>query len=277
MWSTLTATDILRLERSHRFCVKNMQSFPIGTSTDFALNALSIGSIETFIEYRKLQFLGQLCRLSNMYIAKHIFNNRLLHFINFDNQTHGFIPDTYRILQKYELNSVLDNYVTDGRFPTKYTWKRMLHASVLLPERQNSVRAITSEFNTLSPIFPYDNKPCKLWSISRNNPRLLYMCNKLMNITSRYVSRKYVSKCKKCECLNNDIVQHLLCYCNINTSNRKIVWDILIEKLGTSSYNSFIQLSPKDQCDMLLTLAYEIESNSFKYYKLADAICKMSY
>ena len=232
-------------------------------------------SIGTFIEYRKLQFLGQLCRLSNVYIAKHIFNNRVLHFLNFDNQTNGFIPDIYRILQKHGLNNVLENYVSDGIFPTKFTWKRMLNASVLLPERRNSICAITSEFSILSPLFPDDNKPCTLWSISRNNPRLLLLCSKLMNMTSRYVSRKFVSKCQKCDSLNNDIVQHLLCYCRNNNSNRE--WDILIEKLGTSSYSSFVQMSPTDQCYRLLSLALEIEGNSFKYYKLANAICKLGY
>ena len=55
LWTSLTSTDILRLERSHRFSVKQMKSLPIGTSTELALCTLNINKIETIIDYKKLQ------------------------------------------------------------------------------------------------------------------------------------------------------------------------------------------------------------------------------
>lgn len=57
-------------ERSCKFCVKNMQFFPNATSTDIAFSASDIVPIETFIKHTKLQFLGKLRRLSDVYLAK---------------------------------------------------------------------------------------------------------------------------------------------------------------------------------------------------------------
>ena len=71
--------------------------------TDIALNALGITSIESQIDYRKLQFFAQLCRLPCKYVAKHIFVNRLIRYLGDDRQTLGYIPDIYRILCKYNI------------------------------------------------------------------------------------------------------------------------------------------------------------------------------
>ena len=59
LWSMLSITDIQRLERSHRFCVKYVQLRH--TSTDLVLCSLDITSIECIIDQINLLFLGQLC------------------------------------------------------------------------------------------------------------------------------------------------------------------------------------------------------------------------
>jgi len=75
--------------------------------------------LETVIDHKKLNFLGQLCNLPGSYMAKHVFNIRLTHFQHLDNQSLGFIPDITRILTKYALHHVLDRYLLDGVFPSK--------------------------------------------------------------------------------------------------------------------------------------------------------------
>mgnify|MGYP000096070276 CR=1 FL=1 len=70
LWSCLSNSDMLRLERSHRCCVKFAHSYRQSTDTDFCL--CTFGSVPSLniIEYRKLVFLGQLCRLPGKYLSK---------------------------------------------------------------------------------------------------------------------------------------------------------------------------------------------------------------
>ena len=79
-WCNLTESEILSLERAHRFCVKHIQSLSTCTRTDGALSLLSVFPIEVEIEFRKLTLFGQMCRLnSNTCIwVKNVFLNRLI-------------------------------------------------------------------------------------------------------------------------------------------------------------------------------------------------------
>ena len=63
-WDILSDTDLLTLERAHRFCVKHMQSLSTCTRTDTALSLLGVFPIETDIDFRKLTLFGQFCRLN---------------------------------------------------------------------------------------------------------------------------------------------------------------------------------------------------------------------
>jgi len=62
-----------------------------------------MGIIESIIDYRKLQFYGQLCRLPFQYLARNMFHQWLLRYINNDRRCLGFIPDIYRLIRKYNL------------------------------------------------------------------------------------------------------------------------------------------------------------------------------
>ena len=73
----------MSLERVHRFCVKFIQFLQKSTSTDVALALIAFNSLETEIDYRKLIFLGQLCRLQETHIPRSaVVNTELrLYFI----------------------------------------------------------------------------------------------------------------------------------------------------------------------------------------------------
>lgn len=60
----------------HGFCIRSIYSFPKRTTTDVALALLHIKSLEYEIDYRKLIFSCQLCRLSPEYRVKEIFPHR---------------------------------------------------------------------------------------------------------------------------------------------------------------------------------------------------------
>ena len=111
LWSNLTVKDIVKLERSHRFCLNYVQQLSQHTNNRYTFSVINIDPLETYIDYRKLQFLGQLCRLSPQSQAKSVFHHRLLRYINKDRQCLGFVPDIFRIVRKYNLQYVLDTYI----------------------------------------------------------------------------------------------------------------------------------------------------------------------
>ena len=75
LWSSLSLANITQLERSQRFCLKFIQKVTVFTNNDIVLAACGVSPIETEIDYKKLQFFGQLCRLPNRYVSKQIFVN----------------------------------------------------------------------------------------------------------------------------------------------------------------------------------------------------------
>ena len=74
IWYNLTASDILYLERSHRFCLKYMQGITKRTRTDIARGLLKCYALASEIDKRKLTLFGQFCRLPVHSRAKDIFH-----------------------------------------------------------------------------------------------------------------------------------------------------------------------------------------------------------
>ena len=95
LWNTCTSSDMMKLKVAHRFCMKYVQRLDMNTSTDCTLSCVDIPSIETIIEHRKLQFFGQLCRLSSKYLSKQVFTHMLLRYYNMQKKYTSFIADIY--------------------------------------------------------------------------------------------------------------------------------------------------------------------------------------
>ena len=79
-WFALSSTELLTLERAHRFCIKKMQSLPLYTRSDIALGLLAIFPIEVELDIRKLILFGQFCRLNLNCWVKTLFLYRLTSF-----------------------------------------------------------------------------------------------------------------------------------------------------------------------------------------------------
>ena len=74
-------SDVLSMERAHRFCIKFMQGLHRRTRTDIAPSIISIYSIESEIDFRKLILFGQLCRLNFEHWLRVVFLNRLCTYL----------------------------------------------------------------------------------------------------------------------------------------------------------------------------------------------------
>lgn len=111
--------------------------------------------------------------------------------------------------------------------------------------------------------------------MSQRYPRLLYMCKGLMKLLAKTVSRKYVSRCQKCNYYTDDIVEHWLCYCASNADSHKIVWNYIIDNIGLPEFREYSLLSPNKQCEFLLSLSLEVEFFRFKHHKLVQLLIQM--
>ena len=142
----LSHSDMLSLERVHRLCVKYIQGFHIRTRTDVALSMLNVLPIEAEIHKRKLNFLGQACRLERDCSFKQLFLFRLTSYA-LRKCSSGFIPDIMSLLEKYHLKHILENYIETGIFPSRYSWKKIVNLKV------KALFVTEWEDRTSSPIF----------------------------------------------------------------------------------------------------------------------------
>ena len=90
-WHDISKSDLLLLERSHKFCVKSIQNIDRCTRSDVGLSLLGSRSLEKDIQKRKLILFKQLCWLDPFYTVKRIFIYRLISQFYFNDLTHGFV------------------------------------------------------------------------------------------------------------------------------------------------------------------------------------------
>lgn len=270
LWNRYTNSDITNLERSHRMCVKNMQGFHRGANTNFSLLCVNMVPIEVYIDYKKLQLLGQLCRLSCNYLAKEVFVQRLVRFRNGDKQSVGFIPDITRVASKYNLLDTIDRYVQSGDFPPKPQWNRQLKREILQRNKHRMLSEVIDSGNEwLYPsVIGVDNCSC-LWLVSRETPSLAYICRTLLRVIAMFVSRQYDVQCERCLMTTENRVVHWLCMCP--QTDYSELWDSVLYDMGYREYGQFIRLSPLDQCRRILGLA--VSNNGIILHKVPIARC----
>ena len=126
----MTESDVLTMERAHRFCIKYMQGLHRRTRTDIALSMIAIYSIESEIDFKKLILFGQLCRLNFEHWIRVVFLNRVCSYSVNGTKQIGFIPDIVSILGKYGLLDVFTAYKRDGVFPSRLTWNKSVRKKI---------------------------------------------------------------------------------------------------------------------------------------------------
>ena len=95
LWSNVSRASMLKLKVAHRFCMKFAQGLPKLTRKDIALGTLGVSSLETYINMRKLNFLGILCKSNPMFIVKFLFMIRLFQFQCNYTKTHRHCKNLY--------------------------------------------------------------------------------------------------------------------------------------------------------------------------------------
>ena len=91
-------------------------------SVDRELNRLHVGIKVSFIR-------ASLCACAANFwnlIRKAFNNSRMISYFDNPSQQVGFIPDIHRSLEKYSLSIVMQEFIENGTFMSKYSWKRIL-------------------------------------------------------------------------------------------------------------------------------------------------------
>ena len=151
----MSQTDMLLLERSHRLCSKTMQGIGRYTRTYVTINLLRSLNVQFEIEKRKTSLLGHLCRLDPHFAVKRLFLHRLINHYLFHQLRTGFIVNVFRILEQYDLDYVLSEYITSGTFQSRHPWKELIRnklsdACVSIVGLANAHEAVC-RFQTIHP------------------------------------------------------------------------------------------------------------------------------
>ena len=252
-WDNLNDTELLSLERAHRFCVKHMQSLNLRTRTDVTLSLLGIFPIEIDIDFRKLTPFGQFCRLNSNIWVKTVFLNRLTSYIaKCNHKQEGFVPDVVRLLEKYQLIDILYTYIEKGTFPTSFAWKRLLksklHHSAI--STWNS-RTLTHDFCRFRDIH-FEYTPHWVWYLSKERRNLLFPSFSLIQMISHLAEMSMDNKfCLYCNVYYNNTVDHCINTCTyLGLERARLRSDI--QNISIQAYMFLCTLDKSRVSDLLL-------------------------
>ena len=168
----------------NRFAAKRVQAMAVSTMSEAALGSLGIWTIGGYINKMKLLFLQRLIVSYPSSVEKVLFIRRLCSFIYGSSvPSLGFIPDIITVLKRYNLYNYLDLYLTDGVFPGKIEWKRIVSASILENEQLTWRESMSERINLdLYSRVHTKLRPLDLWTTAWCNPCYLKPIAGLVNI-----------------------------------------------------------------------------------------------
>ena len=252
LWSSPATCHISQLEKAHRFCIKYIQNLPVYTRTDICLSMVGAYPIEFDIDYRKLLFLGQLCRLFTGHFCKQLFNYRLVTFYKYKSCTQqGFVSDIVDVLRKYDIEYYLTEYMSNTSFPTKSQWKSIIRRAIHTRSNEDWLTRVQldrqlNSFLFIKPQLLYNSE---LWEMSRSSSSTLtsYQCNKCVRLIAKFYSDSFTKICSHCKVnFTASVCIHLIFDCQFTRYLRNIIFEILQSHCDRGLYNEFLSLESNE-------------------------------
>jgi len=138
LWNNLTQFDILTILPFQHYAIKRIQGLPTPTRSDMAESMVGMNRLPSHIDLRKMMFLHKIISLPAGSVSRNIFIRKLVMYIN--DKTHvtsGFIPVICHILLKYNLHSIINNFLAHECYvQSKYVWKSVDKRSINSREAQ---------------------------------------------------------------------------------------------------------------------------------------------
>ena len=252
LWTCLSSTDLQMLEVTFRFCVKYMQGFPKRTRTAISLASLGVTNIEHVIDKCKLLFLRRLCVAPLKSRVKSLFLKRLIFFKHsVSARKIGFVSDIYRLLQKYSLIYYIEQFISEGYFPPKYIWRRIIDCSIKRHSSDQWSAIVTNdpEYERFVTIHNDCTKPLVLWKVAARFPHKLSQLKFLTRITAMTYS---VTSCKLCKNVCSNFIEHYFCQCQKMNVNRENFWNFVSNNYSVELEVELHNLSDGNFANILL-------------------------
>ena len=187
-----------------------------------------------------------------------MFLNRLTSFkINPRKQT-GLIVEINRLLQKYNLEHILDVYLNDGMLPGKFALKRMIKTKA--HENAWYERVSNSEINRFS-VLHSDFSPHWAWRFFKNNRKMLKPCIDVVQLLSSVSSLSFIDNIC-CHCHINFV--HLLDHCIHDCIYLNRPRAQFLQEISSLSTDLYMYLSMQDK-QMQTNLLLGVETPEFFY------------
>ena len=197
---------------------------------------VNVYSLETYIDVQKLKFFGRLCSLLCDKLAKKVFIERLYQYIfarEPATECIGFIADLVRILQKYELDHYLENYVSTAILPSKSQWKCLVETSVKeIQERNLNVALQDPRLRRFSNIYGRSLHIHPVWrleNVAKCNKRSLRDLAKLNCVLNECLDNR---ECIYCKLEITDHLNHYIHECAKYVNTREHFWSTVINEFS---------------------------------------------
>ncbi len=175
LWNCITNTDMLMLERMHRFCCKQMQGLATRVRSVMVTNMIGLQNVEYFVDKAKLTFLGNICRLNESAVSRQILVKRLM-----IGAQSGFTAAIKETLEKYDLGYVLRDFVESMSFSEKRQWKFQIKSAIGKCEVMNRNKLVESDpdFTIYKRVLEPDKiVPSMLWKAAKEHREHVYNIN----------------------------------------------------------------------------------------------------
>ena len=260
LWSRLTASDVLKLERCKRMFAKAIQKLPQRTRTDMALSMLGWLPIIQEVDKRKLSFLHKLCTMPTYLLSRKIFSYRLHLFLTKGCRSQmGFIPDIFAILSKYSLTNYLLDFTESSRFPSKLSWKRIVSKTVHAFHEAEWTQRMNTDNDFDQFIYLHNRLSVSaIWTL----PISICDLHVKYDIARVWTSLHHHYSCTLCGSYGMNLYQHLTIDCDFFRTERSV----FMHKLShTNSHitQTIIQLRQNELYYTLLGSKLFLPENAF--------------
>ncbi|CAG2193454.1 unnamed protein product [Mytilus edulis] len=229
LWGKLTSTEWLMLERTQHYICKNIQGLPRRTRSDMCLPMIGWFSIESYVDEKKLLFLGRICNLPCESVSFRILIRRVNDF-KYNDGSHsnlGFTVDIINILRKYELSTYFNDFCETGLFPTPLIWKRIVKTTVAAFEIVNWTRRINIDDDFVAfKMIKKEYAPHPAWTIALKHPNLRKQAQYLTSVCClvRDNDNGQYILCDRCGKMFLDPLVHAIASCDYLDETRDNFW-----------------------------------------------------
>jgi hypothetical protein len=253
LWLNLTDDHLKQIEIAHHFCLKIIQAMPKRTKTCIIQSMVNVYSIETYIDLKKLLFMGRLCRLDCTKLAKQMFLERLYQHIYNSKSRSGFIADVIQILEKYGLMQYVKEYMSSYYFPNKSHWKCITQSHAkLFEENKLQFKLRDHKLKRFSQVYGLSLNVHPIWYIEHNTKGHRRHFKDLAKLNGVLYGMNQNKACAYCNRPFCDHLDHYIHSCDKYRETREYFWTLIVNVCSVQLSSYLHNLTDYEQTCVIL-------------------------